>query len=199
MGREAQARVTFRGTTAEARLLLEGTELILRGGHKAKLPRDGIAGVSADTDGLRLSAAGETLHAALPEAEAARWAKALTTPPPSLASKLGVGPDKPALVLGSVDVAVLALALAGATTFDAGAASVVLATIGSAEDLDRARVAAEACGLALWCVYPKGKAVNFGDAAIRTSMRAAGWIDTKVSAVSERLTATRYVKRAVQT
>lgn len=47
MGREAQAPVTYRGTTVSAKLLLEGGQLILRGGHQAKLPRSAIAGVRA--------------------------------------------------------------------------------------------------------------------------------------------------------
>ena len=46
--------------------------------------------------------------------------------------------------------------------------------------------------LPLWTVYPKGKAGQFGDTAIRTALRDAGWRDTKSCAVSERLTATRY-------
>ncbi|MGH6787281.1 MAG: hypothetical protein ACREBO_10650 [Novosphingobium sp.] len=195
MGREASALVTFRGDSAKAKLLLEGSELILRGGHKARLPRDTIAGIVAGPDGLRLTASGEPLHAALPEAEAARWAKALATAPPSLAGKLGIGPDKRALVLGAIDEPALAEALAGATMTDPGSAAVVLAMILDADHLERARHAAANAGLALWCVYPKGKAAAFGDAAIRDAMRAAGWIDTKVSAVSERLTATRYAPK----
>ena len=195
MGREVNAPVSFRGATAETRLLLEATELILRAGHKARLARETISAVSAGADGLRLSAAGEPLHAALGEAEAARWATALVTPPPSLASKLGIGPDQPALVLGEIDDAALAAALKHAATADPAAATVVIAMIASAANLDCARAAAADHALALWCVYPKGPAASFGDAAIRAAMRAAGWIDTKVSAVSAALTATRYTRR----
>jgi hypothetical protein len=46
---------------------------------------------------------------------------------------------------------------------------------------------------ALWAVYPKGGAM---DAAVRTQLRAAGWRDVKACAVSERLTATRYLPPA---
>ena len=48
---------------------------------------------------------------------------------------------------------------------------------------------------ALWAVYPKGGAM---DAAVRTALRAAGWRDAKACAVSERLTATRYLPPTVR-
>ncbi|MBN9020688.1 MAG: hypothetical protein J0H08_01005, partial [Rhizobiales bacterium] len=84
----------------------------------------------------------------------------------------------------------LAEALDGVLVDEAGQASMAIARIDDGADLARAQAA---CGsLPLWAVYPKGKAVPFGDAAIRTALRAAGWRDTKSCAVSDRLTATRY-------
>jgi hypothetical protein len=47
MGRETTTLVTWRGVTAEAKVLLESTELILRGGIKAKLPRASLSDVRA--------------------------------------------------------------------------------------------------------------------------------------------------------
>lgn len=195
MGRETLAVVTFRGERAEAKVLLESTELILRGGIKAKLPRQRLAEVQTEADGLRLIAAGEPLHIALPEAEAVKWAKAILTPPPSLTSKLGIGSNKPALVAGTVDDAALAAALTGAVTTDAAAASVLIAIIESQAALAAALAKADATSLPAWCVYPKGKAAEPGDSAIRSAFRSAGWIDNKTCAVSERLTATRYARR----
>lgn len=195
MGRETTALVTFRGQSTEAKVLLETTELILRGGHKARLSRDVLSDVRASANGLSLTAAGEPLHLAIPEAEAARWAKAILTSPPSLASKLGIGPDRLALVMGSPDDPALAAALNGATTGDAGKASVLIAVIESHADLTAAIANAEATRLPLWCVYPKGKAADPGDGAIRSALRGAGFMDNKTCAVSERLTATRYARR----
>lgn len=192
MGRETSAKVTFRGATAEAKVLLETTELILRGGHKARFPRDALRDVAAAPDGLRLSADGDALHVALPEAEAVRWVKAILTPPPSLASKLGVGPDKPVLLLGAADDAALAKALEGAVTAKPAEATQIVAIIDSTAALDAALARSRETGLALWCIYPKGKAADPDDMAIRTALRAAGMIDSKTCAVSERLTATRY-------
>ena len=77
----------------------------------------------------------------------------------------------------------------------ASKASLLIACIENDADLVAAQVSAAATRLPLWCVYPKGKAVNPGDGAIRSALRGAGWIDTKTCAVSERLTATRYARR----
>lgn len=193
MGRETQAQVTFRGVTAEAKVLLESTELILRGAIKARLPRAGLSDISARADGLWLVSQGEPLHVLLPEVEAIRWAKAILTPPPSLASKLGIGPNQPAIVIGAVNDPTLRAALEGAITHDPASASAVIAIIEDHAAL--ATVLADATALPVWCVYPKGKAADPGDAAIRTAFRSAGWMDNKACAVSARFTATRYTKR----
>jgi hypothetical protein len=195
MGRETTATVTFRGVTAEAKLQLEGTELILRGGIKARIARSTIANVAAGPDGLTLNAAGEAVHVALPPAEAERWAKAMLKPPPSLTSKLGIGPDRPALLLGTVDDAVLAAALEGVTTSDPAAAVAIVAVLASHADLEAAEARARVARLPLWCVYAKGKAADPGDSAVRAYLRGQGMMDNKTSAVSERLTATRYARK----
>lgn len=193
MGRETTARVSWHGQTSEAKVLLERTELILRGGVKARIARGSIAKVTAATDGLHLVIDGAVLHVAMGEVEAVRWAKAIATPPPSLAAKLGVATDRLAYVLGDASDLPLAEALAGARAPAPDQAAMLLAVIEDAAGL------AEALGLAkdhpalpIWCIYPKGKAANPGDGAIRAAFRGAGWMDNKTSAVSDRLTATRY-------
>ena len=129
-------------------------------------------------------------------AEAARWVKAIATPPPSLAAKLGVGPGRPVFAVGAFDDPALAEALSGATTPALEFASQLLAVIENPAQLDSALALARTHpSLALWCVYPKGKAADPGDAAIRAKFRAAGWMDNKTSAVSDRLTATRYGRK----
>lgn len=96
MGREITARVRWQGQEGEAKVLLEGAELILRGGVKAKIARSEMTKIRADTNGLSLQAGAEPLHIAMSEAEAARWIKAIEKPPPSLAAKLGVSPQSSA-------------------------------------------------------------------------------------------------------
>jgi hypothetical protein len=195
MGRETSGIVTWRGIAAEAKVLLESAELILRGGHNGRFPREELTNVRGAADGLTFSAAGGLLHVALPEAEAMRWANAIQTPPPSLATKLGIGPEKLAWVQGEVSEPALAVALIGVTTESVANAAVSIVMIESHSDLVRALAGGEERGLPVWCVYPKGKAANPGDAAIRTAFRADGWIDNKTCAVSARLTATRYARK----
>ncbi len=47
-------------------------------------------------------------------------------------------------------------------------------------------------GRPIWLVYSKGAKAAFGERAVREGMRSAGYKDTKVTAVSDTLNATRY-------
>jgi hypothetical protein len=128
--------------------------------------------------------------------EAARWAAALLKAPPSLAAKLGAGTDSPVYVFGRTDTPELAEAVAGATVPTPALAAQIIAVIETRDDLDGAlALSSRNTTLPIWCIYPKGPAASPGDAAIRQAFRAAGLIDTKACAVSERLTATRYAPR----
>jgi hypothetical protein len=194
MGREVTAFVTWNGTRAETKALLETAELILRLGHKARWTRAALSGWSAAPDGLHLLADGAPLPPQPSRCAAARWVTALAKAPPSLVAKLGIGPDRPVRLIGTSTDAELVQALAGACREPAVQ---LLAVIEDPAGLTGALAAASAApDLPVWCVYPKGKLVNPGDAAIRTAFRAAGWIDSKTCAVSARLTATRYARRA---
>jgi hypothetical protein len=78
-------------------------------------------------------------------------------------------------------------------TRDAAEAAMFVACIDGPDDLAAARATqATSPALPVWTIYPKGKNVTFGDTAIRAAMREAGFRDTKVCAVSDRLTATRH-------
>ncbi|MFM5907479.1 MAG: hypothetical protein ACKOPO_07835 [Novosphingobium sp.] len=196
MGREAMAECTWAGQNAEARVQLESQEIILRGAIKARIARSGITGFAAEGDFLRVVTGDGTLSARLGAKEAEKWAQALAKPAPSLASKLGIGGEKPAFLLGGTDDDALLDALAGHHQVDrAEQAAFIVALIESERSLDAALELAGEHGLMLWCVYPKGKTAPLGDSAIRGHMRGAGWMDNKSCAVSERLTATRYARK----
>jgi len=129
-------------------------------------------------------------------AEATKWLKKIQVGPPSLASKLGISGEKPAAVFGPVDEdASLASALAGACTQSAQDATVLLALVQSQQALDRALAlhASMPCR-ALWLVYEKGPKAIFGEGLIRSHVRSLGYRDNKSCAVSDRLSATRYLK-----
>ena len=141
------------------------------------------------------------LHLGARAAEA--WRKAITTPPRSLRAKLGLDKGERALLIGSFDDDALAEALDGALVEDGAAAGMMIACIGGPDDLIATQTIHGAHpglalwaiypGLALWAIYPKGRGVTFGESKVRAALRAKGFRDTKSCAVSERLTATRYI------
>lgn len=196
MGREAIALCHWQGQSGEAKVLLESQEIILRGPIKARIARSGITSFAAEGESLRITTPDGELVAELGAKEAGKWAEVLARPAPSLASKLGIGGEKPAFLLGETGDEALLDALAGHHQVErAECASVIVALIDGESSLDAALELAGEHGLMLWCVYPKGKGAMFGESAIRTHLRGAGWMDNKTCAVSDRLTATRYGRK----
>ncbi len=196
MGREAAAICRWRGARAETKALLETHEIILRGDLRLRIDRASIGAMSLDGASLNLTVSGEPLALELGAKEAGKWLAALQKPAPTLAEKLGVSAARPAFVLGAIDDAALQAALAGAMTRDVQQAAVLIAILRDEADLSAAiSQALAAPNLPVWCVYAKGKSASPSDAEIRAAMRARGLIDTKISAVSDTLTATRYRMR----
>lgn len=187
MGREATAFVEVGGEGGEVKAVLEARELILRGSIRRRYPKDSIADLRVEAGALCFASGGEAVALHLGEPVATRWASAIRKPLPSLRDKLDL--KGLALVLGRCDDPDLIAALDGGRTDRAEDASVLIACIEGAADLDAAL--AVPGGLPIWAVYPKG-AVGLGDAAIRAQLRALGYRDSKSCAVSDRLTATRY-------
>lgn len=193
MGREAVIRVEVSGRTEDVKALLESAELILRSPIGRRFPISGITGVAVDGAVLRLTCGGEPIVLHLGERAAASWAKAITTPPPTLRHKLGLSGAAKALLVGDPDEAELQDATQGSLTTDRAAADMIIARVTGPDDLQAAlNLVSEGPPVPLWAVYPKGRAVSFGDAAIRHALRDRGLRDTKTCAVSATLTATRY-------
>ncbi len=190
MGLEAECALETEGATHRVKALLESRELILRGELRRTFAFSEITDVAAYDGALRFTHGGIAYTLRLPRAET--WAKKLTTPPPSLASKLGISPDKPAFVIGAIVDEALAAALDGNTVPDAASAAQIIVI---AETPDALPAPADLPGLPVWIVYPKGARSPLPESAVRGQMRGAGWADTKTSAVSERLTALRFHKR----
>ncbi|SDY71386.1 hypothetical protein [Herbiconiux ginsengi] len=207
MGSEAIGSVTIRdesgATLAHAhdvKALLESREFILRGPLRRVLRVDQLRDVAAEGDRLRFGHGNERYELILGPSVAARWAKKILTPPPTLAAKLGIAPERPAVVIGRVTDARLVEALLGATTGGEPGTppDLAIAEIDDAEGLENA-VAELPTGLPIWLVHRKGPGTDFGDTAIRQRMRSLGFIDTKVAAVSDARTATRYSPRPTKT
>ena len=198
MGREAAAVCTLGTASEPVKALLESRELIVRGPTiKRRFELAALRHLHVAGDSLLFDVGGEAVSLALGATEAAKWLERAGKPPPTLAAKLGIGPDKPAAVFGPVDGdPELASALAGARTDSAQNAVVMVAAVFSPAELAHALdVHAGMPCRAIWIVHAKGGAsVALGDSAIRATLRARGYRDNKTSAVSARLTATRYVK-----
>lgn len=192
MGKEADIRAEVGDAAGEVRALLERDELILRGEIRRRFPRAALADVTVTDGVLCFTGAGQPVRLHLGDA-AQTWHAALTTPPPSLRAKLGLDSGARALLLGECDDAELAAALNGVVTANGAEAAMLVACITSPDDLAAAEaVQAQYPRLPIWAVYPKGRNVPFGDSAIRDTLRAHGFRDTKSCAISARLTATRY-------
>jgi ethanolamine utilization microcompartment shell protein EutS len=181
---------------AEVRALLESREMILRGPIRRTIPIASIADLRIEAGALRFRVGDEAIVLELGEDKAARWAKKIATPPPSLAHKLGLGPAAKALVFGAVTDTALIAALAGHRADTAAEAALGLAVVADEAALDRALVDFAASGISgpVWIVHGKGPRASIGDGAVRAHMRAAGFKDNKVSAVSDALSATRYAR-----
>jgi len=196
MGREAIARAEIDGQAGDVRALLESTELILRGDIRRRFPRDRLVNIRVEGEALCFTCEGESVFLHMGAIAAETWSKAIAAPPPSLRAKLGLKQDAKALLIGACDDAALTDTVEGALTDDVADAAMIIARIEGPDDLTVALAAQAQCPeLAIWAIYPKGPNIRYGDGAIRTALREAGFRDSKSCAVSERLTATRYSPR----
>ncbi len=194
MGRETQCHISFQGQEGQGKILLESQELILRGDIRARIIRSLINTMACDGDDLVVITAQGPIRATMGAAEAARWVKAFAKPLPSLAEKLGLGPDRPARVLGPLTDPELIAALTGCLS---PTSLLILAELPDQAAMDNALAQLRQTPHAtFWGVTVKGAKVGFSDAALRARMRAAGYIDTKSCAVSDRHSATRYSPRS---
>jgi hypothetical protein len=199
MGREARCTARVGAESADATALLESTAIVLRGALKRRWDIAALQTLRVEDGELRFEAGDEAVALALGEPEAGKWLKKLQTPPPTLAAKLGISADNRALLIGptsgTLDPA-LAEALAAGLTSNPREAALLVAVVCKRDEL--ARLADFHAGMrckTVWVVHPKGPGANPSDADVRLEMRARGYVDNKTSAVSDALTATRYVRR----
>lgn len=199
MGREARCTARVGAESADATALLESTAIVLRGALKRRWDIAALQALRVEDGELRFEAGDEAVALALGEPEAGKWLKKLQTPPPTLAAKLGISADNRALLIGptsgTLDPA-LAEALAAGLTSNPREAALLVAVVCKRDEL--ARLADFHAGMrckTVWVVHPKGPGANPSDADVRLEMRARGYVDNKTSAVSDALTATRYVRR----
>jgi hypothetical protein len=198
MGRESECTCECNGSTFRVKALLEPPDLILRGGLRRRLPFLGLTGIRAEGGTLRFECEGEAFALMLGGDLPARWAQVLTTPPPTLAKKLGIQEDTVVRMIGAVDDDSLRSALAVAKAVGDDGADLILARVNTPRELaDALRMTAKqlAARVPIWFIYPKGKGQAISEKDVRSTGLATGIVDTKVAAVSATLTALRFVRR----
>jgi hypothetical protein len=192
MGREANGWMLHDGGRHAVSLHLDSRALDLHGAVRRTIPRGEISAPTAASGVVTFSAGGDILTIELGD-DAAKWAKALATTAPTLAQKLGLARANLALVIGDAD-GELADALEGHRAADVDTAGQVVAIVhdlGEVVELIH-WLSAHAAALAVWIVHGKGVAASPSGGDVRTLMRDSGYRDTKISAISETQSATRY-------
>ena len=198
MGREAECECESNGVRSHVKAIIEPPELILRGEQRRRLPLSGLTNVRADGECLRFVSGADSYALMVGRATAEKWVKALTAPPPTLAGKLGISPTTAVRIIGELDDDALRAAIASAQTGNAAKADLILARVDTPADLAAALHTAKkqlAARVPIWFIYPKGKGHALSENDVRATAVAAGIVDTKVCAVSTRLTALRFVRR----
>lgn len=197
MGRQAKATwIGEHGGAAAVTLRLEASGLQISGERRARVPRTAWSQVEVDDGVVSFIADGDLYRFRL-GAAASVWADALLATAVSLAEKLGVAHGETVAVRGEPPLAELRLALADAPRVTPWEAAVVIVVVGTRAELDALPVWFRECGIAtqVWIVHGKGRDnAAPGDAAVRDVLRAAGWRDTKRSAIGDAWSATRYAR-----
>jgi len=182
----------------EVKVLLETTELILRGEIRRRIPFCELKGVKALSGRLSFTVAGEAVELFLGAEQAAKWARKLISPPPSLARKLGITGDSVVCVVGDAGDPSIRSAVAEAAHISDKSPNLILACVKTPKDLEFALTMTHASlsdGIPLWLVYPKGPGHPLSESSIRSTLLPRGLVDTKIASVSAALTAIRFNRR----
>ncbi len=201
MGREAVCTCDWAGEVTEVKALLETSELILRGGLRKKVPFHELQDVKAIADRLCFSVGGERVELILGKSTAESWAAKITTPPPSLAKKLGITNQTRVRVIGAVCDETLQQALNEAAKISAQSAiclSPALIPLRTCKPPSKHARADLSKGIPIWIVYAKGPGHALKESDIRSLFRTHGLMDTKVASVSAKFTALRFNLRKAE-
>jgi len=198
MGQEARCACDWNGTKAQVKALIEPPDLILRGSISRRIPIAAMKQIRADGDRLRFTFNGNPVALDVGSSVAAKWAKVLQTPSPSLAKKLGITGESVVRMIGEVDDKTLEKAISEAKEVTTRRGDLILARVDTPGELTAA-LKKSAVGLGhgvpIWFIYPKGPGHALNENIVRSTALAAGIVDTKVAAVSSTVTALRFVKR----
>jgi len=208
MAREAECVCERCGEAAQVKAILEYRELILRGGMSRRFPFAAMRRVQAHHGQLLFEFKAEQWSLSIGGEMAAKWAGIILAPPASLAKKMGITAEITVELAGEVDDKALEEALAAAKAVTRRGGELIVARVDAADALAqvlKAKAEPLEDGIPLWVVFPKGQrhaAGNrmiggqpIGEHDVRGLCLAVGLVDHKVAAVSDALTALRFVKR----
>jgi hypothetical protein len=197
MGREATCHCKWGNEEGDCKVLLESGELILRLGLRRRVPLSSLAGVVTRGNKLVFRVGQEPVELHLGSEIAERWAKAITTPAPSLARKLGISPATRLRVIGKIAGDELHAAVAEAGSVGESDPNLALLCATSQLEMDHALTQwfkAPTSSTPLWVVFPKGASSEVKESDLRKLFRGRGFMDTKIASVSPKLTAIRFNK-----
>lgn len=195
MGNELVTRVDLGDESAEAKVLLETEELILRGAVKARIAFNRMKDVAATGGVLHFRWDDRDVRIHLGK-DAAKWAEKIKNPK-SVAEKLGVKPGQKISILGDVDPAVLDDLKTREIDVSRRLrrqSDVIFLAANRKEELARLeelRGSLQPAG-AIWVIRPKGSA-DISEADVMNAGKAAGLVDVKVVRFSATHTAEKLV------
>lgn len=197
MGREASCHCAWGGESGVCKVLLEPPDIIVRGPVRRKAAIGSLKRIRVEGEALRFDVNDEDVELALGAVQSERWFKALSTPAPTLAAKLGIKSGIRIHLTGDPEDTALEEALSFGEPAGLKDADMLIAVVRDADALRKAFVQWARCPRRppVWIIYPKGRSQPLGESEIRSMMRDNGLIDTKVASVSAVLTALRFVHR----
>lgn len=184
---------------ADATVLLETDDLIVRGEARVKIPRRSIQDVRTRGDKLTVTSPLATVVMTLGPDAAAKWAKKIQEPPKQLIDKLDVKPTSKVWLFGIDDDVLISQVTGRASKTTTGSSSsacdVIFVGVENEKQLDRIDRAAKAVNEdgAIWVVHPKG-VHGVADTIVFERAEALGLTYTKVARVSETHTAEKLVR-----
>jgi hypothetical protein len=188
----------------DARVVLEGDALIVRGHARIHVPRVTITDLEARAGVLTVTHAGGTIRLSLGD-DAEQWRAKIAEGPRTRAQKLGVKPGTRVMLIEVNDPSI------GRECADAGAVLIddhvrdgtqpvdlILTEVRTGDDLARIGMLAAEMGTgALWVIHPNG-VPDVDDAAIFAAGEDAGLVSTKTMSFSTGMSAERLSVRKGQ-
>jgi len=204
MGYETKCRVQVddgsgKPRTADATVLLETDELVVRGEGRVKVPRREVQSVTRRGGVVTVTAPTATVKLTLGEPAATKWEQKLKEPPKRLIDKLDVKPGAKVWLLeaASPDLEAQIGERTANVTRAKSARDCDVVFVGVERDAQLARIdrAMEAMldDGAIWVIHPKGRA-GVADTTIFEKAKALNLTYTKVARVSDTHTAEKLVR-----